>query len=84
MINNQIILITMNGKILKALCIWAKDTNRLSMPLSQAISEFEATGKGMLENYTDPTDTSLYCKDLVGSNPVEFFTDYVLFYNSLN
>lgn len=72
----------MNGKTLKALCIWTKDTNRLSMPLSQAIKEFEATGRDMLENYTDHTDTSLYCKDLVGSDPVKFFTDYVLFYNS--
>lgn len=78
---NQIILITMDAKTLKALCIWAKDTDRLSMPLSQAVREFEATGRDMLENYTDPTDTSLYCKDLVGCDPVEFFADYVLVYS---
>lgn len=72
----------MNAKTLKALYIWAKDTNRLDMPLSQAIVEFKETGKNILRTYTDPADISLFCKDLVGYNPVKFFTEYVLFYNS--
>mgnify|MGYP003410379291 CR=1 FL=1 len=74
----------MDGRTLKALCMWAKETDRLSMPLSQAVREFEATSRGMLENYTDPTDTLLYCKDLVGYDPVKFFTEYILFYDSLH
>lgn len=74
----------MDGRTLKALCMWSKDTNRLDMTLSQAIVEFRETGRCMLENYTDPTDTSLYCKDLVGYDPIKFFTEYILFYDSLH
>lgn len=54
------------------------------MPLSQAIVEFKETGKNILGNYTDPADISLFCKDLVGYNPVKFFTEYILFYDSLH
>ena len=72
----------MDGKTLKALCIWAKNTNRLNMPLSKAIIEFKETGINILRTYTDPADISLFCKDLVGYDPVKFFADYVLFYNS--
>ena len=74
----------MDGKTLKALYIWAKDTNRLNMPLSQAIVEFKETGKQIIRNYTDTADTLLYCKDLVGYDPVKFFTEYILFYSSLH
>ena len=74
----------MNGRTLKALCIWAKSTNRLDMSLSQAIVEFIETGKNILSNYTDPADTSLFCKDLVGYDPIKFFTEYILFYDSLH
>ena len=74
----------MDGRTLKALCMWAKETGRLDMPLSQAIVEFKETGKNILRTYTDPADISLFCKDLVGYNPVKFFTEYILFYDSLH
>lgn len=75
-------LFIMNARTLKALCIWAKDTDRLSMPLSQAVVEFRETGKNILRTYTDPADILMFCENLVGYDPIKFFTDYVLFYNS--
>ena len=56
----------------------------LDMSLSQAIVEFREAGKNILRNYTDPADTSLFCKDLVGYDPIKFFTEYILFYDSLH
>ena len=54
------------------------------MSLSQAIVEFRETGKNIRRNYTDPADISLFCKDLVGYDPIKFFTKYILFYDSLH
>ena len=62
----------------------SKSTNRLDMSLSQAIVEFRETGKNIRRNYTDPADISLFCKDLVGYDPIKFFTKYILFYDSLH
>lgn len=75
----------MDGRTLKALCIWwAKETERVDITLSQAFVKFREAGENTLMIYTDPEDILLFCEDLVGADPIKFFTEYILFYDSLH
>lgn len=65
-------------KQLTAFLVWAYDTDRMSMPISEALKQYQQNAEGMLRVYTDPSDPTLFIKRLVGSDPIAFFEDYIL------
>lgn len=70
----------MNKDVLTAFIVWAVDTDNLNLPVLKAWGEFVEDAFNMLKVYTDADDKLLFCKDLVGADPIEFFTDYILCY----
>lgn len=64
--------------------VWAIDRDLLETPVLKAWELFQRDAVGCQKTYTDPSDELLYCKSVVGMNPIEFFTDYVLFYAKSN
>lgn len=60
--------------------VWAIDRDLLETPVPRAWELFQRDAVGCQKVYTDPSDELLYCKSVVGMNPIEFFTDYVLSY----
>ena len=74
----------MNKNNLLALMVWAIDRDLLETPLLKAWKLFQKDAIGCQKIYTDPSDELLFCKNVVGMNPIEFFTDYVLSYAKCN
>lgn len=70
----------MNRQTLLAFIVWAIDIDGFSLPFMKAWEKFQRNAWGMLKTYTDPNDELLYMPKLVGTDPIEFFTDYVLMY----
>jgi hypothetical protein len=60
--------------------IWAIDIDALNLPVTKCWEMFQRDALGCYKTYTDPNDKLLYCSNLVGQNPIEFFTDYIIFY----
>ena len=69
---------------LLALMVWAIDRDLLETPVLNAWELFQKDAIRCQKTYTDPSDELLFCKNVVGMNPIEFFTDYVLFYAKCN
>lgn len=63
-----------------AFMVWAIDRDLLETPMLRAWELFQRDAIGCQKIYTDPSDELLFCKNVVGMNPIEFFTDYVLSY----
>jgi len=70
----------MNNQNLLALMVWAIDRDLLKVPVQKAWELFVKDAVGCQKIYTDPTDELLYSQHVVSMTPIEFFTDYVLFY----
>lgn len=70
----------MDKQTLLALIVWAIDTDRTGYSVVEAWEEFQKDAIGIKSNYTDPTDEHLYLPSVVEQDPIEFFTDYVLFH----
>ena len=70
----------MNNKNLIAMMVWSIDRDLLSMPFKRCWELFQKDAIGCQKTFTDPSDELLFCENVVGMNPIEFFTDYVLFY----
>ena len=60
--------------------VWAIDRDLLETPLIKAWELFKRDAVRCQKTFTDPSDELLFCKNVVGMNPIEFFTDYVLIY----
>ena len=69
---------------LLALMVWAIDRDLLETPVLNAWELFQKDAIRCQKTYTDPSDELLFCKNVVGMNPIEFFTDYVLSYAKCN
>ena len=69
---------------LSALMVWAIDRDLLETPVLKVWELFQRNAIGCQKTYTDPSDELLFCKNVVGMNPIEFFTYYVLFYAKCN
>lgn len=76
--------IVMNGMNLLALMVWAIDRDLLETPVIKALELFRKDAVGCQKIYTDPSDELLFCENVVGMDPIEFFTDYVLSYARCN
>jgi len=74
----------MNRMNLLALMVWAIDRDLLETPVLKAWELFQKDAVGCQSIYTDPSDELLFCKNVVGMNSIEFFTDYVLSYAKCN
>ena len=74
----------MSKKDLTAMMVWAIDRDLLSMPFKRCWELFQRDAIGCQKTYTDPSDELLFCENVVGMNPIEFFTDYVLIYAKSN
>lgn len=74
----------MNKQTLLALMVWAIDRDLLETPVSEAWELFQGDAVRSQKTYTDPSDELLFCENVVGMNPIEFFTDYVLSYAKCN
>lgn len=72
--------IVMNGMNLLALTVWAIDMDLMDIPVLNALDLFRKDAVRCQKTYTDPNDEILFCKNVVGMDPIEFFTDYVLSY----
>ena len=64
--------------------VWAIDRDLLETPVLRAWELFQRDAVRCQKTYTDPSDELLFCKNVVGMNPIEFFTDYVLSYAKSN
>ena len=74
----------MNKMNLLALMVWAIDRDLLEISVPKAWELFQKDAIGCQKTYTDPSDELLFCKNVVGMNSIEFFTDYVLSYAKCN
>lgn len=74
----------MNEMNLLALMVWAIDRDLLETPVIKALELFRKDAVGCQKTYTDPSDKLLFCENIVGMDPIEFFTDYVLSYAKCN
>ena len=63
-----------------ALRIWAIDNGYRKKPLVMSLNLFELEAERMYNTYTDPDDVLLYCKSIVGKDPIEVYVDYILCY----
>lgn len=63
-----------------ALMAFAIDKGIMSRPVEDVIKQFNTTAPAVMANYTCKMDKSLYIEELVGSDPIDFFIDYVLCY----
>lgn len=74
----------MNRKNLLALMIWAIDVDSLSINIEKNLEWFLKDAWEMYKTYTDPSDELLYCPNIVGQNPLDMFTDYILMYAKMH
>ena len=63
-----------------AFFVWAIDVDALSLPVEKCWEMFQRDAWGIYRNYTDPSDELLYIPSIVGQNPLDVFTDYILCY----
>ena len=63
--------------------VWAIDVDALSLPVEKCWNKFREDAWCVYKTYTDP-NTELYCKNLVGENPLDVFIDYILFYAKMH
>ena len=74
----------MTKRDLLALMVYAVDTDSLSLPVHVVLDRFQTTAERLQKNYTDPSDTQLFCRNVVNMKPVDFFTDYLLCYAKMD
>lgn len=65
-----------------ALMIWAIDRDCMNISVLEAMQKFKKDALAMYETYTTPGE--LFCKNIIGQNPVNVFIDYVLFYAKMH
>ena len=70
----------MNKLTTLAFIVWAIDVDGMSLPVIQALERFRKSAEGVQRIFTDPSDKLTYCEKVVNMNPLDFFTEYVLFY----
>ena len=63
--------------------VWAIDVDALNIPVEKCWEMFQRDAWGMYKTYTDP-NSELFCKNLVGENPIDVFIDYILFYAKMH
>ena len=63
-----------------AFFVWAIDVDALSLPVEKCWEMFQRDAWGIYRNYTDPSDELLYIPSLIGKDPLDVFTDYILSY----
>lgn len=66
-----------------ALMIWAIDRDCINIPMLKALEWFNRDAWAMYKTYTNPNN-ELFCKNIVGQNPINVFIDYVLFYAKMH
>lgn len=67
-----------------AFFVWAIDVDALSLPVEKCWEMFQRDAWSIYRNYTDPSDELLYIPSLVGQDPLEVFTDYILCYTKMH
>lgn len=58
--------------------VWAIDRDLLETPMLKVWELFQKDAVECQKTYTASSDEQPFCRNVVGMNPVEFFTDYVL------
>lgn len=66
-----------------ALMIWAIDRDVMNIAMLEALQWFEKDAWAMYRTYTDPS-SELFCKNIIGQNPIDVFIDYILFYAKMH
>ena len=69
---------------LLALMIWAIDTDAMHLSFERCLEMYQRDAESMQKIYTDPSEPLLFCEDVVGKDPIVFFTDYVLSYAKMH
>jgi hypothetical protein len=77
------IVLIMNKDAFVALMVWAIDVDALNISVEKCWEMFQRDAWGMYKTYTDP-NSELFCKNLVGENPIDVFIDYILFYAKMH
>jgi hypothetical protein len=74
----------MNKNIKLAFMVWAIDRDTLDLPLIKQWRWFKRDSQAVYDTYTDPSDELLYISSIVGQNPLDVFTDYILCYAKMH